>query len=151
MTFEGNEFASKGVGTAGLVTGISALALGVLNGGGGLLNGLGMNNGCGKCSEDHFVTRYEAAQEQTIAAKDSEIALLKANTYNDGKMLELYQYVDGRFRNIEQQICQQAVVNAQVTANISCMQGQIAVLNGLTKTVIPIDSICPQPAVATAA
>ena len=47
-------------------------------------------------------------------------------------------------RNIEGQLCQQAVVNAQVTANLSCMQNQIATLNGLTKTVIPVASICPE-------
>jgi len=58
--------------------------------------------------------------------------------------LELYQYVDGRMRGIEGQLAQQAVVNAQLTANLSCQQQAIATLNGLTKTVIPIASICPE-------
>jgi hypothetical protein len=57
----------------------------------------------------------------------------------------MYQYVDGRLRNIESQISQQAVVNAQITANISCMQGSIASLMSLTKTIIPIDNVCPPP------
>jgi hypothetical protein len=47
-------------------------------------------------------------------------------------------------RGIEGQLAQQAVVNAQTIANISCMQRNIDVLNGLTKTVIPIASICPE-------
>lgn len=29
--------------------------------------------------------------------------------------------------------------------NISCMQNAINVLNGLTKTVIPIGNVCPAP------
>ena len=68
-----------------------------------------------------------------------------ANTYTDKKMLEMYQYMDGRLRGVEGQIQQQAVINAQITANISCMQGEIAALNGLTKTVIPIGNVCPEP------
>lgn len=48
-------------------------------------------------------------------------------------------------RNIEGQLAQQAVVNAQITANLGCMQNTINTLSGLTKTVIPIASICPEP------
>lgn len=66
------------------------------------------------CSEDHLVNRYELQQEQTIAAKDSEIALLKANTYNDAKTLELYRYVDGKFNAIESRLAEQAVRNQGV-------------------------------------
>lgn len=135
------EYASKGVGTAGLTTGIIGSALGVLNNGGlGLLGG--------GCSENVAVNRYELGQEQKIAELQSQIALRDSNIYNDAKMLEMYKYVDGKVANIEQQICQQAVVNAQITANISCMQQSIATLQGLTKTVVPIDNICPEPATA---
>ena len=136
------EYASKGVGTAGLTTGIIGSALGVLNGGGlGILNG-GMTGGC---SENMSVNRYELAQEQKIAELQSQVALRDANIYQDQKTLELYKYIDGKFAGVEAQLCQQAVVNAQITANIGCMQGQIAALQGLTKTIIPIDNVCPQP------
>jgi hypothetical protein len=37
------------------------------------------------CNEDHCVNRYELAMEKELAAKDSKIALLEANTYNDQK------------------------------------------------------------------
>ena len=53
--------------------------------------------------------------------------------------------MDGRFRAGEAQISAQSVVNANITANISCMQNAIAALNGLTKTVIPIGNVCPEP------
>ena len=138
------EYASKGVGTAGLTTGIIGSALGVLNGGGlGILNGMGGAN-CG-CSENMAVNRYELGQEQKIADLQSQVALRDANIYQDAKMLEMYKYIDGKFNAVEAQLCQQAVVNAQVKANIGCMQQSIATLQGLTKTIVPIDNVCPQP------
>lgn len=135
------EFASLGKGNAALTTGIIGTSLGAINS--GLLGNLFGGGNC--CSENMGVSRYELGMEKELAAKDSEIGLLKSNIHTDGKILELYQYVDGRMRGIEGQIAQQAVVNAQVTANISCMQGNIATLMALTKTVVPIDSICPAP------
>jgi hypothetical protein len=135
------EFASKGVANAGLTTGIIGTALGALNNGmfGGILGG---NAGC---SENVPVNRYELSQMKEIVDRDSEIAFLKSRDAAKSDSLELYKYVDGRLRGIEGQIAAQAVVNAQITANISCMQNQIAVLNGLTKTVIPIGNVCPEP------
>ena len=141
------EYASKGVGTAGLTTGIIGTALGVLNGGGlNILGGMtnGGNANCG-CSENMVVNRYELAQEQKISDLQSQIALRDANIYQDAKTLELYKYVDGKFAGVEAQLCQQAVVNAQITANIGCMQQSISALQGLTKTIVPIDNVCPQP------
>jgi hypothetical protein len=60
------------------------------------------------------VTRYEFSLEKEIAAKDSKIALLEANTYNDAKSLELYRYVDGKFATIEARLAEQAVRNQGV-------------------------------------
>lgn len=148
---EVNNAASKGVSGAGLGLGIAGTALGVLNGMGGCGNGLlgGLFGGGNCCHENSMVNRYELGLEQASAAKDSKIALLESTINSDGKMLQLYQYVDGRLRCIEGQIAQQAVVNAQIIANQNCMQGNIATLMGLTKTVVPITNICPQPSTAT--
>ena len=52
--------------------------------------------------------------EQANAAKDAEIALLKANTYNDQKSLEIYKYFDGEIKGIRNEMCAQAVKNAQI-------------------------------------
>ena len=110
-----------------------------------LLNMAGGINANG-CSEgDHVVNRYEAGQSAEIAALKADIKLRDANTYTDGKILEMYQYLDGRMRGVEGQISAQAVVNAQITANISCMQNALNTLSGLTKTVIPIGNVCPEP------
>jgi hypothetical protein len=144
---EVNPYASKGVAGTGLGLGIAGTALGVLNGmggcGGNLLGGLFNGGNC--CHENTTVNRYELGLEQASAAKDSKIALLESTIHTNDKILEVYQYVVGRLRNIEGQIAQQAVVNAQVTANLSCMQGNIATLMGLTKTIIPITNVCPEP------
>lgn len=134
------------LGVVGTVLGSigTAAATGVLG------NGLGLfgNNNCAAanvCGDNMAVSRYELGQEQKIAKLESEVALRDANIYSDRKSLELYAYVDGRMRNIEGQLAQQAVTNAQIAANISCMQGSINTLMGLTKTVVPITNICPQP------
>ena len=136
-------FASKGVAGAGLGLGIAGTALGVLNGGNGILGGL-FGGHCG-CSENVGVNRYEIAQQNEITNKDMEIAYLKSRDAAKTDSLELYKYVDGRLRGIESQICNQAVINAQVTANLACQQAAITALQGLTKTVIPIGNVCPEP------
>ena len=144
---EVNDYARKGVAGAGLGLGIAGTALGVMNGmggcGNGLLGGLFNNGNC--CHENTMVNRDELGLEQANAAKDSKIALLESTIHTNDKILEVYGYIDGRLRGIEGQIAQQAVVNAQLTANISCMQGSIAQLMGLTKTIIPISNVCPEP------
>jgi hypothetical protein len=133
--------ASKGVAGAGLGLGIAGTALGVLNGGLGSILG-GMRS---SCSDDHPVSRYDAAQAARIAELETEVKLRDANTYTDGKILDLYRYVDGKFACVEGQIAQQAVYNATNTATLNCISGQVAQLMALTKCVIPTTSICPEP------
>ena len=144
---EVNNYASKGAAATGIALGASGLGVAALNAlsPGGVLSGL-LGGNCGRgCQENTAVDRYELGLEQSNAAKDSKIALLESTIHTNDKILEVYQYMDGRLRGIEGQIAQQAVVNAQVTANISCMQGNIATLMSLTKTVVPIGNICPEP------
>lgn len=135
------EFASKGVAGTGLGLGIAGTAGWLLNGG---LNNILGNGNCG-CSENQIVNRYELNLQQELAAKDTEIGLLKADKYTDQKLADFADRMSDRFRSIEAQIAAQAVTNAQVAANLSCMQGTIATLSGLTKTIVPIDNVCPQP------
>ena len=139
------EYASKGVAGSGLGLGIAGTALGVLNGGlGNLFSGVASGGNCG-CNEDHWVNRYEAAQSARIADLETEVKLRDANTYTLTEMGKLRDYVDRRLDGVNAQICSQSVINAQVAANLSCMQGNIATLMGMTKTVIPITNVCPEP------
>ena len=134
----------KGIAVGGLTTGIIGTALGVLNNG-GLGNILGGYNARGECAEDHFVNRYELNMQKELTNKDMEIAYLKGRDAAKSDSLELYRYVDGKFAAVERELADQRVFNATQIGTISCMQGQIAQLMGLTKTVIPINSICPEP------
>jgi hypothetical protein len=91
------------------------------NGCGGGLFGGGWNRG-GSCNcADVPVTRYEMAMEQQLAAKDSRIALLEANTYQDQKSLELYRYIDGKLNEINAALAAQAVTNTSFNSAMQAM------------------------------
>lgn len=146
------EYASKGLAGTALGFGIGGAALGLANGGlGNLLGGLNQNkrseaadiaaavtpamtvaamlaarNQEPTCSENVQVTRYELEREQKLAAKDSEIALLKANTYNDQKSLEMYAYIDGQLKDIRKSICDQAVHNQRTEDSFVLARQDIA-------------------------
>lgn len=141
------EYASKGVANAGLGFGIAGTVGTVVSllGGGALLNSLNPRYTEGCCSENHVVTRYEAEQSGRIAQLEGELANKNAEIYTDKKSLELYQYIDNRLRGVEGQLAQQAVYNATNNGLISCLQNQVAALQGMTKTVIPDGNICPPP------
>ena len=142
------EYASNGKANAGLTTGIIGTSLGgLLTLGSGLLGGMGMGRSI--CSEDHLVNRFELEKDQQIAKLETENSLLKSNIYTDQKLSDVYERLDGKIRTLEATVnsfkAEQGVINAQVISNISVMQNQIAVLNSLTKTVIPITNVCPEP------
>ena len=140
MEYE-NKYASKGIAGAGLGLGIAGTALGLLGGNG--LNSLLGNRSCNL--DEQYVNRYEATQSARIAELETEVKLRDSNIYTDSKILELYKYVDGKFAGVEAQICQQNVYNATNTATLNCISGQVAQLQALTKTIIPISNVCPQP------
>ena len=142
MEMENKNFASKGVAGAGLGLGIAGTALGLM-GKGSIGSLFGGGNGC--CNEDHNVNRYEAGLNARIADLETEVKLRDANTFTMGEMNKLRNYVDAKFDAVNSQLCTQAVVNAQVTANLSCLTNTVNTLSGLTKTVIPITSVCPEP------
>ena len=152
------EYASNGKGNLGVTLGAIGTGLGILNGGAGLLGGMmnsgaSCNSGCG-CSENQWVNRYEMNMAQEIAAKDGEIALLKADKYTDQKIVEVYTNLEGQINTLAAEVrankdeqyqvnMNQAVYNGTNTATISCLQQQVAALQGLTKLVVPNSSVCP--------
>ena len=129
------EYASNGKANAALTTGIIGTAgfgaqlLGNLLGGG--WNGWGANPATAAAmaaggSENMPVTRYDLDREQKLAAKDAEIAMLKANTYNDQKSLEMYAYIDGQLKDIRKSICDQAVHNQRTEDSFVLARQDIA-------------------------
>lgn len=136
------DFASKGVAGAGLGLGIAGTALGLLGGNlGGILGGNGM------CNENMPVNRYELSMVRDLTNKDMEIAYLKGRDASKTDDLELYKYIDGQVRRIDREMADQRVLNATTGAALSCLTGQVngmqALLNSITKTVIPNSAICP--------
>ena len=138
------EYASKGIANAGLTTGIIGTALGAMSSGilPNLLGGNGNAAACA-CNENMLVNRYEAAQSARISELETEVKLRDANTYTDSKLLEQYKYFDGEIRRIDNELCNQKVLNATQIGTIGCIQGQIAQLQALTKLVVPNTSVCP--------
>lgn len=99
--------------------------------GSGRCNGMGVNeivsmviamlsatNANANHHEEHYISRYEMSLEKQIAEKDTKIALLEANTFTDGKMLELYRYIDGKLQ-------EQAVKNQAINDSILMVQNEI--------------------------
>ena len=146
------EYASKGLAGTALGFGIGGAAMSLANGGlGNLLGGLNQNKRSEAadvaaavtpamtvaamlaarkqeptCSENMPVTRYDLDREQKLAAKDSEIALLKANTYNDGKMLEVYGYIDRQLKDVREALCKQAAHNQRTEDSFVLARQDIA-------------------------
>lgn len=138
------QYASRGTGSAALTTGIigtAGTALGLLGNGG--LWGNRMTEGC------RYVTKDELDYVQTISAKDSEIALLKSEQNTEIKIADVYERLITRINadaKAQADInAAQAVYNATANSAIAVLQNQVGVLNSLTKTVVPINNICPQP------
>lgn len=155
MNGESHSVTGMGQGNYNTVAGSLGLAsfLGLnLN---NLFNGQGNKCNCQSgSSDDQAITRYEANMIATIGAKDSEIALLKADKYTDQKIVDATAYLMGEIKNLATEVrankdaqcavnSQQAVYNGVNTATLNCLQSQVAQLFGITKMVIPNTSVCP--------
>lgn len=104
-------------------------------------------------SEDKPISRYEAGMMDKLAAKDSEIALLKGHTYTDQKIVDATAYLMGKIGEVRDEVrankdaqqainMEQAVYNGTNTATISCLKQQIAQLQSLSTLVVPQRKVC---------
>lgn len=142
------EYASNGKGNLGVTLGAIGTGLSVLNGGLGLVgNGYGVNYH--NTDGGRYVTKDELDYVQTISAKDSEIALLKSEQNTEVKIADVYERLITRInadaRAQADVNATQMVYNANANSAISVLQNQVGVLNCLTKTIVPITNICPEP------
>lgn len=145
-TSEGSHHVTpQGQGTYNTIAGSLGLAsfLGFnANGNGGLFGGR-------STSSSDYVTKAEFEMAQQIAAKDSEIALLKSEANTEVKIADVYERIMTRV-NADQRAqsdinAAQAVFNATSNSAVAVLQNQVSVLNSLTKTIVPITNVCPQP------
>ena len=135
----------------GYIGGIGQL----LNWAGGMCpNPAGVN--CVSAVEDRCVTRHELDLIREIQNKDAALSIANSENYTDKKLTEVYAALANRDKDINAKIdanyreqaainLTQATYNASNNAAIACMQNQINVLVGMTKTVIPAANICPAP------
>ena len=77
-------------------------------------------------SDDKPITRNEAKMMQTIGAKDSEIALLKADKYTDQKIVETTTYLMGKINEVSAEVRAnkdaQCAINTQQIGRASCRE-----------------------------
>ena len=137
-------YGTRGATNTALGLSIGALGAELLGGTFGNILGGARGNNCAS-GENQYINRYEMNMQRELVNKDMEIAYLKGREASKNDDLESFKYYDGRFRKIEEQLCAQGITNAQVVANLSCMQQQIGTLMGLTKTIIPLGNVCPSP------
>lgn len=170
------DYASNAKANTGVALGATGLGVAALTAMGGLGNLFSNNGGCrntnwyndtgcGCCSDDHYYTRYDAKQAAVIAAKDSEIALLKSEQNTEIKIADVYERLDRQIRMLENTVnantCNQAVTNQQITDNIKFVDSKFTnvyetIADGDRavkcyvdchfvpgKLIMPLDSICP--------
>lgn len=157
---DGQSYNVTGQGQGNTNTVLSALGAASFLGlnAGNVLGGCGNRgawgwNAEGVCSDNMPVSRYELGMVEQLNAKDSEIALLKADKYTDQKIVEAYKDLQGQIKELAVEVrankdaqtavnMQQAVYNGTNTATLQCMQNSIAALQAITKTYIPSSNVC---------
>lgn len=142
------DYASKGVAGSGLGLGIAGTALALLNGNG--LGGLFGNN----CALN---TMASSATVASLAEKDAEIGQLKAEKYTNDKLGETYIALNNQINKVAGDLATLSLNNerriAGLEGQVSCLaqatNTAIAGINNtlgtITKTVVPIGAICPEP------
>jgi hypothetical protein len=151
------EFASKGVAGSGLGLGIAGTALGVLNSSnnGGLLGGLfggNCQNQVGMLQAENAMLKAEKYSDQSVAAVYT--ALRNETQALQDRLLDKYispisqEIADMRVREarLEGKIGEVALLSQNgltaLTGQVNCLAQTVA---GITKTVVPITAVCPQP------
>ena len=151
------DYASKGVGTAALTTGIIGTIGTALCSGCG--NGLLGNLFGGNCY-NRAGLGWGAAELQYVSQLQSENAMLKAENYSDKVAKEVYQQTLADNKQLRQDIRDELALREQIAdgkiAQLACQvnngfcstNAALAnlqnTINSFTRTVIPKDAICPE-------
>lgn len=148
------EYASNAKGNLGVTLGAVGTGLNLLTGGIGLMNaGSSLTN-----HASNYVTKDELRMAQDIASKDSQIALLSAESDSEKKMIEVYKQTRSEIKELQDEVrdnrreqdawnATQAVNNAQMSAAIAANAMSIANLqsccSAITQLKIPNTAVCP--------
>lgn len=143
------DYASKGLANG---VGIPALVLGSLGflGSGGLGNIFGGNQSAMACA-------MNSGAVAVMAEKDAEIGQLKAEKYTNDKLGETYIALNNQINKVAGDLATLSLNNER---RISGLEGQVSclaqatntaiaginnTLGTITKTVVPIGAVCPEP------
>lgn len=158
------EYASNAKGNLGVALGAVGTGLNLLTGGIGLVNaGSNMNNmnrmAYGDCHAfNDYVTKDELRMSQEIAAKDSQIALLSAESDSEKKMIEVYKQTRSEIKELQDEVrenrkeqdmwnASQSVNNARMSAAIAANSTSIVGLQECCKSItqlkVPNSAVCP--------
>lgn len=128
-TYNENEYASKGVGTAGLTLGIIGTSLAS-----GLLNGNGLGGIFGGNQNPASSAAYQ------LAAKDTEIAQLRAERYADAQVKELSKEVCTLSQRVAAIEVAEPLREQILQERINCVSNTVA---RLVQPMIPNANVAP--------
>ena len=149
-----DKYASKGVAGAGLGLGIAGTALGLFASHNGMnlfgnncqTNDLAMENAqlkaerysdnAAELSRQQLLTNWLKPLADEAAANKVEIATIKAEVEKNKEICDL-----------KMELAEQKSATAQAVTNgaIGSLMNQVAALQSLTKCIIPITNVCPEP------
>lgn len=156
------EYATNGKGNLGVALGAIGTGLGALGNMGWLSGGMnnrfgggyGFEGGC----RPGFVTKYELDMSMAMAQKDSEIAMLKAESDSEQKMIDVYKQTRSEIKALEDKVeanrrdqdawnANQSVANAHmsgmIAANTNSIVGIKGILDRITAIRVPNNAVCP--------
>lgn len=146
------EYASNAKANTAVTLGAIGTGLGALSGT-GLLSGLFNNGGTanGVMLNSNYVSKDEMKMMMDIAAKDSEIALLKSEQNTEVKIADVYERIMTRVNQDQREQAAwnagQSVINAQMSAAIATNASSISALQNccdkITMIKIPNTAVCP--------
>lgn len=141
------DYASKGVANAGLTTGIIGTTLSVLNNGG--LGNLFGNNNNRTAELEAKIAELNAEKYANQVSKEVYIASREQDNKYATRFEELAREIsDMRVREAQTQGKIDLVASncntgiSTLNSNIQCLANTVA---GITKTIVPITSVCPEP------
>lgn len=123
MRMEERDYAGRGTtGLAATGTALGGAALaGVLSQGNGLFGNLFGNGNC----NTHYVSKFELEQQNKITEKDMEIAYLKGRDAAKTDSLEMYAYINGELKAMNNKLSAQDVKNAQIEGAFAVLGEQL--------------------------
>lgn len=163
------DYASKGVAGTGLGLGIAGTALGLLNGNGGNVLGGLFGNNCNRVTD--LLAENSMLKAENYSDKVAKEVYAQTVADNNALKDEMYKFIKPISDQVVQNQVDSAVLKAQIEKdkeiaklqmdNCCCQLNSkidmvastsacgIAQLNNIvsniTKTIVPISSVCPQP------